>query len=203
MVPPRRTQAERRTATRAALVHAAVDVISRRGFVEATLQEIAEAAGVSKGSVSYHFGAKDELVGPVVDRCVAHLRALTAEAWRRGATPAERIRSVVRTVWDARHARPAVLGALVELSARARHDGRVRAEIAPRLAALEHALGTAIETSLGALGLRPRVPPAAAARVLLALLEGASLTPTARDGGRDDDAAAIAIETLVLSLVSL
>ncbi|HEY3187888.1 MAG TPA: helix-turn-helix domain-containing protein [Solirubrobacteraceae bacterium] len=59
--PPRRTQAERRAQTRAKLLKAAGAVFARRGYHEATLDEIAERAGLSKGALYYNFASKEDL----------------------------------------------------------------------------------------------------------------------------------------------
>lgn len=58
--PPRR-QEERRAETRAKLLRAAGRVFAKRGYHAATLDEVAKTAGLSKGSVYYNFGSKDEL----------------------------------------------------------------------------------------------------------------------------------------------
>lgn len=48
-------------ATRAALLDAAVKVIGKKGYAAASVDEIAEAAGVSKGVVYYHFKTKGDI----------------------------------------------------------------------------------------------------------------------------------------------
>jgi AcrR family transcriptional regulator len=57
----RRTQGERRAATRARLLAAAGRVFAERGYHAATLDEIAETAGLSKGAVYYNFESKERL----------------------------------------------------------------------------------------------------------------------------------------------
>ena len=47
--------------TRAALLDAAADVFARKGFAAATLDEIAEIAGFTRGAVHHHFASKEEL----------------------------------------------------------------------------------------------------------------------------------------------
>jgi AcrR family transcriptional regulator len=56
----RGARAEGRDA-RAALIDAAAAVFSRRGFREASVDEVAQEAGLSKGAVYWHFEGKDEL----------------------------------------------------------------------------------------------------------------------------------------------
>jgi AcrR family transcriptional regulator len=60
--PPRRTQAERRAASEAALLRAAAELIAEQGFERASLRSIGERAGVSRAMPGYHFGSKTALV---------------------------------------------------------------------------------------------------------------------------------------------
>lgn len=52
---------ERRQATRRKLFEAAVTLIAEQGFSSTTVDEIAERAGVAKGTVYYNFASKTEL----------------------------------------------------------------------------------------------------------------------------------------------
>jgi TetR/AcrR family transcriptional regulator, fatty acid metabolism regulator protein len=67
------------------LVRCAIDATFELGFQRASVAEIARRAGVSKGVVTYHFAAKDELIRAVVadvlDSMIEYLepRLLAAE----------------------------------------------------------------------------------------------------------------------------
>src|SRR5579859_5100655 len=63
--PPRRRD---RVKTRVALLDAAAGVFARRGLDGATLEEIAESAGFTRGAVYHHFGSKEELFLAVIAR---------------------------------------------------------------------------------------------------------------------------------------
>ena len=71
--PPRRrlTRAERKDETRDQLLDAARVVFGHRGFNAATVGEVAEYAGFTKGAVYSHFGSKDELLLALVQRQMA------------------------------------------------------------------------------------------------------------------------------------
>ena len=74
MPPVRLTQAERRAQTRAKLLKAAGAIFARRGYHEATLDEIAERAGLSKGALYYNFASKEDLfLALLADRLDARL----------------------------------------------------------------------------------------------------------------------------------
>jgi AcrR family transcriptional regulator len=64
----RRTQAERTEATRAALIAAARPLFAQRGFAGVGTEEIARAAGVTRGALYHHFEGKRELFEAVYER---------------------------------------------------------------------------------------------------------------------------------------
>jgi AcrR family transcriptional regulator len=62
----RRTQAERTSDTKRALIDATVAVIHRLGYGGATTALIAEEAGVSRGAILHHFGTRAMLMAEVI-----------------------------------------------------------------------------------------------------------------------------------------
>ena len=77
-------QAERREATREAIVAAAAVQFGDKGFALTTIDEIAAAAGVAKGAVYHHFPGKEAIFEAVFQRTSAalasDLRAKVARA---------------------------------------------------------------------------------------------------------------------------
>ena len=61
----------RKAATRARLLEAAARVYAARGFAGATLDDVAEEAGLTKGAVYGHFGSKDNLLVALMEEYVA------------------------------------------------------------------------------------------------------------------------------------
>ncbi|MCK7622310.1 TetR family transcriptional regulator [Streptomyces sp. RS10V-4] len=53
---------------RAQIIEAAIEVIAERGFAKASMAQIAQRAGVSKGVISYHFAGKNELIERTVEQ---------------------------------------------------------------------------------------------------------------------------------------
>jgi AcrR family transcriptional regulator len=64
--PPRRTQAERRARTRAALLQAAARGLSRFGYGNLTLEQVAADAGYTRGALYHQFQGKEDLALAVV-----------------------------------------------------------------------------------------------------------------------------------------
>ncbi|PTT70864.1 TetR/AcrR family transcriptional regulator [Arthrobacter sp. HMWF013] len=57
---------ERTNATRLKLFEASMELIGERGAAGVTMDEIAAAAGVSKGTVYYNFGSKSDLIAQLL-----------------------------------------------------------------------------------------------------------------------------------------
>jgi AcrR family transcriptional regulator len=64
----RLTPERRRQLTKEALIAAAAETFTRKGFHAASLDEIAEAAGFTRGAIYSNFGSKEELLFAVIDR---------------------------------------------------------------------------------------------------------------------------------------
>jgi AcrR family transcriptional regulator len=58
---PRLTRAEKQAETRRLLLEAAEEIFRRRGFANATVEEIAEAAGFSRGAFYSNFESREQL----------------------------------------------------------------------------------------------------------------------------------------------
>src|SRR5436190_17390635 len=62
------TPERRRELTRSTLIDAAADVFAKRGFPAASLEEIAETAGFTRGAIYKNFENKEELFFAVIER---------------------------------------------------------------------------------------------------------------------------------------
>src|SRR5215813_6815932 len=76
----RRTQAERATETRDALIEAARTLFAEHGFGGAALETIVRAAGVTRGALYHHFADKTELFAAVFERIEGEVAARMGEA---------------------------------------------------------------------------------------------------------------------------
>ena len=79
------TREEKKAQTRERLLDAAAKVFARRGFAGASLEEIAEEAGLTKGAVYSNFSSKDDLIAALIDERVDDpLAAIPAAVEPRG-----------------------------------------------------------------------------------------------------------------------
>jgi AcrR family transcriptional regulator len=181
---PRRTQAERRARSRAALLEATARGLSRSGYANLVLEEVAREAGFTRGALYHQFREKDELV-------------LAALAWVHDTWYAE-----VGSVFDADL--PPV-DALVELARRhavycRRDNARMMVALRIELGSRDHPVGAAVRAQVKELLDRVRplivagrrdgsIPPGPPATVLaaaaMAAIEGVVIALAGRPG--DDE----------------
>lgn len=171
----RLTREESRARTRARLLEAAAGVFAERGFYGASVEEIAERAGFSRGAFYSNFESKDEAFLALLDRHIeaeqrALQEALGAEASPQALLDLLRHRGIGRTkeprAWT-------LLWAEFWLHV-LRHP-----ELAPKLAARQRAARTAItgviESQCRHLGVSLPMPAEQLASVMMAVDDGLKL----------------------------
>jgi TetR/AcrR family transcriptional regulator, cholesterol catabolism regulator len=82
------------------ILKAAGDVIARRGFHQASIREIARAAGLSLAGLYHYVGGKDELLFLLLDRSLSLLIEELDEALAEARTPELRLLALIRTHLD-------------------------------------------------------------------------------------------------------
>ncbi len=82
------------------ILKAAGDVIARRGFHQASIRDIARAAGLSLAGLYHYVGGKDELLFLVLDRSLDRLIAALDAALAEARTPEARLLALIRTHLD-------------------------------------------------------------------------------------------------------
>lgn len=123
--------------TRGRILEEAVKVIAARGYAAATNAAVAEAAGITRGAMLYHFPTREDLLEGVI----GYLQAERAELFRAAAEDlpagADVTEHAIDSYWDLlRH--PAFT-AFMELETAARTDPVVAALIAPARAEFDRA----------------------------------------------------------------
>lgn len=131
--PIRRSQAERREATRAALMTAALDQLLADGLAGFTTTEVCRRAGLSQGALFKHFDTKALLLAAVTEHLFDELRADFEVAYID--LPAERrtARTGVELLWD--QMLDPRLAAAFELYTAARTDADLRTALEPVVSA--------------------------------------------------------------------
>jgi AcrR family transcriptional regulator len=194
----RRTQAERTAGTRAALVAAARPLFATKGYAGVGTDELATAAGVTRGALYHQFGGKEGLFAAVYEELsieiVEHL-AVRRSHLEGAADPLAEIRADIDS-WLAVCARPEV-HRIAMLEAPAALGYTRWREIGRR-----HSLGAVEEfvVELIRTGMIPPQPTAPLAHVLIGALEEAALYAARADDHDRERATAearVALVTLV------
>jgi AcrR family transcriptional regulator len=155
------------------VLQAAVETLASKGFAHTSVSDIAERAGMSKGSVHYHFESKDDLLAHVLQACIARIGAPVRAAWEQpGISATERIAAAIGSLRETRESLRPELRVLVDLMAQAVHDEKLRVPIASAMRQERVQLLVALRASMGELGMVPVVAPELILRLLTALLDG-------------------------------
>ena len=145
------TQAQRREATRNALLEATIDSLVIHGYAATTTARVAEMAGVSRGAQPHYFASKADLVA----EALTHLARRRIDAIREAAPAdgADRYEAILDLIWEAHHS--VIFAATIELWVAARSDER----LAGALAAAEREVRRAImDASAEVAGARGQAP---------------------------------------------
>lgn len=148
------TQQERRTATRARLLDAAMTVLVEDGAAAFTTTEVGKRAGLSQGAIFKHFATKADLLAATVEHLFAALVAqyegqfAAVDAGGDAATdPAERLRAGLDLLWEV--FQDERLLAAYDLFTAARTDAALRADLQPVVRAHVANLHALAETLFG------------------------------------------------------
>jgi AcrR family transcriptional regulator len=164
------TRERRLEHTRSLLIDAAEAVFGEKGFLAATLDDIASAAGYTKGAIYKHFSTKEDLFLAVSERYwrryFDNFTEVMADATQVGAHELDEIAERWRQLSRDRGADHAALGHEFTLYLLRNPDARERVA-AKRLEAVQ-ALAKFISTGIDRLGGSLLIPPLTFAQVLVA-----------------------------------
>ena len=177
------TPERRRQQTRDVLIAAATEVFARRGFEGASLEEIAETAGFTRGAIYKNFDGKEDLFFAVIDllneQVIEAFRAIAAES----ATPSEWDISRLAELWRASVSESELfaMGKEYELYVLRNPDARPRAVAHHRKQ--RQLVAAFIAEVAEHSGMTLRLPAVTLAGIILAAADG--LTYSARIDGDD------------------
>jgi AcrR family transcriptional regulator len=177
----RLTRAERRQQTRARLLDAAGRVFAHRGFHAATVDEVADTAGYTKGAVYSNFANKDALFLALLDeRVAAQLQQVEALY---AIESSEELRAALRGRTEREFAAARDFGVLmVEFSLYAMRNPAAQAELAKRYRQLRGRLAELIARRYARRQASPPMPPEHLAALALAADAGLFLQYSAEPG---------------------
>ncbi|TNC22866.1 TetR/AcrR family transcriptional regulator [Amycolatopsis alkalitolerans] len=123
----RRTQAERRAATRTALLEATVECLVEFGYANVTAAQIATRAGVTRGAQAHYFPTKAELVVAGLEHATGRILAQFRADPPHRPTEVETVMTLVDRLWELHDGK--AFTALVELWLGSRTDPELRQHV--------------------------------------------------------------------------
>lgn len=151
----RRTQAERRATTRAALLDAALACLIEEGYASLTTRNVAERAGVSQGTQMHYFPTRAAFVAEAVRHVAFKLAAeMREQDTLQPRSDRRRLELMLDRTWEI-HTGP-VFQATMELWVAARTDPEIRAAMEEVSRDVTRMIGTGAAELFPELMARPR-----------------------------------------------
>ncbi len=183
--PSRRrlTRAESRALTRQRLLDAAAEVFSARGFGASSVEDVAEAAGYSRGAVYSNFANKDELLMALLDQRIAVDMDRAEDLFAR-TPPDQRLAATARWLATLHDDESSPLA--LEFSLYAMRHPEARAAFQERDRLLREQVASLVARYFADLGLAPPLPPPQLAVLLVTFQEGIAMRNTREVAGEPD-----------------
>jgi AcrR family transcriptional regulator len=169
------TRKERQARTRARLMDSAAAVAAVRGIEGASLDEVAERAGFTKGAVYANFGNKEELFLAMLD---AHFDARLAELDRilsTEADPDQQAREAAAGLMRALAAEPEWQRLFFEFALHAARNEGFREQLVGRYRVLRERVTELLASRAARLGIEPVIAPDQIAAMTFAMVNGMAL----------------------------
>jgi len=171
----RLTPERRRELTRTALVEAAAQVFARRGFYGASLEEIAETAGFTRGAIYKNFADKEELFFAVREHVNEQALAAFAEQLHQGIAAAFDA-DALAAIWQGTEvANPDYRALFLEFRLYELRNPDVLARSAAEAARTRHMIAEFMQDNAVANGLTLKVPAETLAGILANVSDGFAL----------------------------
>lgn len=123
--PRRRTQAERRAATRRALLDATLEVLAEVGYAGLTTSQVVARAGVTRGAQAHYFATKADLVVQALRHLTDKLiEEMVAQPVRSVDGEKEQYETLLNRLWEINSGMAST--ALLELFVASRTDAELR-----------------------------------------------------------------------------
>jgi len=100
---------------RVRILRAAARLYATRGYEGTSVREVAEAAGVTKPLVHYHFGSKEQLFASLLRESMDSCRTRFTDAVNRGATAHERLRALLAAQFERAREAPEIVAFVHEV----------------------------------------------------------------------------------------
>jgi AcrR family transcriptional regulator len=172
-MPHRLNRKEKQARTRSSLMQSAARIFCKRGLERASIDEVAEDAGFTKGAFYANFKSKEELYLAMLDERFAQRIAETDRAFGGAEPPPEQARHAAADF--ARSLRPEDERLFLEFATYALRDESFREELLTRFATLRERLERVYRRRAEEYGLELDIPMERVVRMVVAMADGWAL----------------------------
>jgi AcrR family transcriptional regulator len=200
---PNRQRRPKREEVRQRLLEAAARVFARRGYAEATLEEVATEAGFSKGAVYSNFASKEEVFYALLRERVAERVEKVHHAIESASTLQEMGAAAGRAGGEAVDEEADWHLLFLEFVTRAARQPALRDELGQQRIELRLLIAEEVRDRLRVLGVEPSLPAEQLANVMLALSNGLAIEQLVQPEGVDPDLFEQTVELITVGLQHL
>ena len=173
--PTRMSRAERKAETRSRLLRSAITVLAERGMERASIDEVAEHAGYTKGAFYANFSSKEDLFLAMLDEHFADLLGRLDRVLSHDTELEEQAREGAASFMEFIAADPDWERLFFDFSSYATRNEDFRRELAARRGALRAGIAQLLHRRVGELGIEPPVPVDDIAMMLFSMADGVAL----------------------------
>ncbi len=186
-MPHRLTRKEKQARTRSCLMESAARVFARRGLQQASIDEVAEDAGFTKGAFYANFKSKEELFLAMLDERFAGRLEEIERATATEAEPEEQARQAGADFTKYISADPEWQRLFFEFAAYAARNDDFRQELVTRYRALRERITDSYRRRADQLGVTPPVPLEELSLMTFAMANGVALEKLLEPDSVSDD----------------
>lgn len=171
----RLTRAEKKAETRARLLRSATTVFAERGMERASIDDVAERAGYTKGAFYASFTSKEDLFLALLDEHFADLLERLDRVLSGDDDLVDQAREGAASFMSFIAADPDWERLFFDFSVYATRNEPFRRELVHRRRALREGIGTLLQRRVDELGVEPPLPVADIAMMVFAMGDGVAL----------------------------
>jgi len=200
---PRLTRKEKQAHTRKCLMSSAAKVFARRGMEQASIDEVADDAGYTKGAFYANFKNKEELFLAMLDERFAERLEQCDRVMASGESPVEQARQIGLDFMRYVAADPEWERLFFEFAAYAARNDEFRQELVTRYRSLRERIAESYRRRAEELGVEPPVPVEELATMTFAMANGIALEKLLEPEAVPDELYATMLSVFFTGLASL
>jgi AcrR family transcriptional regulator len=174
-MPKRLTRKEQQQRTRSRLLSSAAKVFACKGMQQASVDEVAEEAGYTKGAFYANFKSKEELFLAMLDERFAERIEEVEKAFAGDESPPEQARHAAAEFASVARGDPESERLFLEFGNYAMQNEDFRQELLTRFATLRSRLSEVFERRMETYGIDPPVPVDRIVRMVILMADGWAL----------------------------